>query len=158
MGAALSPFNAFLILQGIETLALRMDRTCSNALTIAQFLQKHPKVAKVNYAALPDSPDYALAQKYMGGKASGLLTFELKSDDPRAAGARFLDALQLVLRLVNIGDTRSLATHPASTTHRQLTDAEMATAGISSATVRLSIGIEHIDDLLADLTQALDGV
>jgi O-acetylhomoserine (thiol)-lyase len=155
MGAALSPFNAFLILQGIETLALRMDRTCSNALTIAQFLQKHPKVAKVNYAALPDSPDYALAQKYMGGKASGLLTFELKSDDPRAAGARFLDALQLVLRLVNIGDTRSLATHPASTTHRQLTDAEMATAGISSATVRLSIGIEHIDDLLADLTQAL---
>ena len=106
MGAALSPFNAFLILQGIETLALRMDRTCDNALAIAQFLQKHPKVAKVNYAALPDSPDYALAQKYMGGKGSGLLTFELKSDDPRAAGARFLDGLQLVLRLVNIGDTR----------------------------------------------------
>ncbi len=155
MGAALSPFNSFLILQGIETLALRMERTCSNALTIAQFLQKHPKVAKVNYAALPDSPDYALAQKYMGGQGSGLLTFELKSDDPRAAGARFLDALQLVLRLVNIGDTRSLATHPASTTHRQLTDAEMVKAGISSATVRLSIGIEHIDDLLADLNQAL---
>ena len=155
MGAALSPFNSFLILQGIETLALRMERTCSNALAIAQFLQKHPKVAKVNYAALPDSPDYALAQKYMGGQGSGLLTFELKSDDPRAAGARFLDALQLVLRLVNIGDTRSLATHPASTTHRQLTDAEMVKAGISSATVRLSIGIEHIDDLLADLNQAL---
>ena len=155
MGAALSPFNSFLILQGIETLALRMERTCSNALAIAQFLQKHPKDAKVNYAALPDSPDYALAQKYMGGQGSGLLTFELKSDDPRAAGARFLDALQLVLRLVNIGDTRSLATHPASTTHRQLTDAEMVKAGISSATVRLSIGIEHIDDLLADLNQAL---
>ena len=155
MGAALSPFNSFLILQGIETLALRMDRICSNALRIAQFLQKHPKVAKVNYAALPDSPDYALAQKYMGGQGSGLLTFELKSNDPRAAGANFLDALQLVLRLVNIGDTRSLATHPASTTHRQLTDAEMAKAGISSATVRLSIGIEHIDDLLADLNQAL---
>ncbi|MCB2071126.1 MAG: PLP-dependent transferase, partial [Ottowia sp.] len=120
-GAALSPFNAWQILQGIETLALRMDRICDNTLKVAQHLQKHPKVAWVSYAGLPDHDDHALAKHYMGGRASGLLTFGVKSatgDDARAAGARFLDGLQLFTRLVNIGDTKSLATHPASTTHR----------------------------------------
>lgn len=157
MGAAISPMNAFLILQGIETLALRMDRICDNALSVATHLQKHPKVAWVNYAGLPDHPEHALVQKYMNGKASGIVSFGLKSQDadPRAAGARFLDALQLFTRLVNIGDARSLATHPASTTHRQLDAAELAKAGASEDMVRLSVGIEHIDDLMADLEQAL---
>ncbi len=158
MGAALSPFNAWQILQGIETLALRMDRICDNTLRCAQYLQKHPKVAWVSYAGLPDHSDHALAQHYMGGRASGLFTFGVKSaagDDARAAGARFLDALQLFTRLVNIGDTKSLATHPASTTHRQLSPEELAKAGVKEETVRLCIGIEHIDDLLADLEQAL---
>ncbi|OYU13547.1 MAG: O-acetylhomoserine aminocarboxypropyltransferase [Comamonadaceae bacterium PBBC1] len=157
MGAAISPMNAFLILQGIETLALRMDRICDNALSVATHLQKHPKVAWVNYAGLPDHPEHALVQKYMNGKASGIVSFGLKSQDadPRAAGARFLDALQLFTRLVNIGDARSLATHPASTTHRQLDAAELAKAGVSEDMVRLSVGIEHIDDLMADLEQAL---
>lgn len=157
MGAAISPMNAFLILQGIETLALRMDRICDNALAIAQHLQKHPKVAWVNYAGLADHPEHALVQKYMGGKASGIVSFGLQSQDTdkRAAGARFLDALQLFTRLVNIGDAKSLATHPASTTHRQLTAQELAKAGVSEEMVRLSVGIEHIDDLMADLEQAL---
>jgi O-acetylhomoserine (thiol)-lyase len=157
MGAAISPMNAFLILQGIETLALRMDRICDNALSVATHLQKHPKVAWVNYAGLPDHPEHALVQKYMNGKASGIVSFGLKSQDadPRAAGARVLDALQLFTRLVNIGDARSLATHPASTTHRQLDAAELAKAGVSEDMVRLSVGIEHIDDLMADLEQAL---
>ena len=157
MGAAISPMNAFLILQGIETLALRMDRICENALAIAQHLQKHPKVAWVNYAGLADHPEHALVQKYMGGKASGIVSFGLQSQDTdkRAAGARFLDALQLFTRLVNIGDAKSLATHPASTTHRQLTAQELAKAGVSEEMVRLSVGIEHIDDLMADLEQAL---
>ena len=160
MGAAISPMNAFLILQGIETLALRMDRICDNALSVATHLQKHPKVAWVNYAGLPDHPEHALVQKYMNGKASGIVSFGLKSQDadPRAAGARFLDALQLFTRLVNIGDARSLATHPASTTHRQLDAAELAKAGVSEDMVRLSVGIEHIDDLMADLAQALAAV
>ncbi len=156
MGAALAPFNAWQILQGIETLPLRMDRICANTLAVAQYLEKHEKVAWVNYAALPAHPDYALAQRILGGRGSGLLTFGLKSaDDARAAGARFLDALQLFKRVVNIGDTRSLATHPASTTHRQLSPEELARAGVKPETVRLCIGIEHIDDLLADLQQAL---
>ena len=159
-GAAISPFNAFLLLQGVETLALRMDRINENALKIAQFLQKHAKVAWVNYAALPGNADYALAQKYLGGKASGLLTFGVKSaaGEGRVAGARFLDALGLFTRLVNIGDAKSLATHPASTTHRQLSPEELAKAGVGEDTVRLSVGIEHIDDLLADLEQALAAV
>jgi O-acetylhomoserine (thiol)-lyase len=152
-GAAISPFNAFLILQGIETLALRMDRINDNSLALAQHLQGHAKVNWVNYAGLPDHPEHALAQKYMGGKASGILTFGVKGG--REAGARFLDALQLFTRLVNIGDVRSLATHPASTTHRQLSPAELAKTGVGEDTVRLSIGIEHIDDLRADLDQAL---
>jgi len=153
MGAAISPFNAFLILQGIETLPLRMDRICDNALAVAQFLRSHEQVAWVNYAGLADHPDHALALKMMGGRASGLLTFGVKGG--RAAGERFLDALKLFTRLVNIGDVRSLATHPASTTHRQLSPAELAKSGVSEETVRLCVGIEHIDDLTADLTQAL---
>ena len=153
-GAALSPFNAFLILQGIETLALRMDRINANTLAVARYLQRHPKVAWVNYPGLEDHPEHALAQKYLrGGGASGLFTFGLPGG--REAGARFLDALHLFLRLVNIGDTRSLATHPASTTHRQLSPQELEQAGVSEDTVRLCVGIEHIDDLLADLEQAL---
>lgn len=153
MGAAISPFNAFLILQGIETLPLRMDRICDNALAVAQFLRSHEQVSWVNYAGLADHPDHALALKMMGGRASGLLTFGVKGG--RAAGERFLDALKLFTRLVNIGDVRSLATHPASTTHRQLSPAELAKSGVSEETVRLCVGIEHIDDLTADLAQAL---
>jgi O-acetylhomoserine (thiol)-lyase len=153
MGAALSPFNSFLILQGIETLAVRMDRICDNTLAVAKFLQQHPAVSWVNYAGLPDHPDHALAQKYLAGRASGILTFGVKGG--RAAGEKFLDALKLVIRLVNIGDARSLATHPASTTHRQLSPEELAKAGVSEDMVRLSIGIEHIDDLKEDLDQAL---
>ncbi|TCS37886.1 O-acetylhomoserine sulfhydrylase [Paucimonas lemoignei] len=157
MGAAISPMNAFLILQGIETLALRMDRTCENSQAIAEYLQKHPKVAWVKYAGLSDHPDHALVEKYMNGRASGILSFGVKSNDtdPRAAGARVLDALKLFTRLVNIGDAKSLATHPASTTHRQLNPEELAKAGVSEDMLRLSIGIEHIDDLIADLDQAL---
>ncbi|GAB3541293.1 aminotransferase class I/II-fold pyridoxal phosphate-dependent enzyme [Noviherbaspirillum agri] len=159
MGAAISPMNAFLILQGIETLALRMDRICDNTVAIAKHLKKHPKVAWVNYAGLEDHADNALVKKYMGGKASGILSFGLKTvdkADPRAAGARVLDALKLFTRLVNIGDAKSLATHPASTTHRQLNPEELAKAGVSEDMLRLSVGIEHIDDLIADLDQALD--
>ena len=152
-GAALSPFNAFLILQGIETLALRMDRINQNALAVATYLQGHPKVAWVNYAGLPGHPEHALARKYLPKGASGLLTFGLPGG--REAGARFLDALRLFTRLVNIGDAKSLATHPASTTHRQLSPEELALAGVGLDTVRLCVGIEHIDDLLADLEAAL---
>jgi O-acetylhomoserine (thiol)-lyase len=153
MGAAISPFNAFLILQGIETLPLRMDRICDNALAVANYLQKHPKVKWVNYAALANHHDNALVKKLMGGRASGLLTFGVHGG--RAGGERFLDALKLFTRLVNIGDVRSLATHPASTTHRQLSAEELENTGVSEETVRLCVGIEHIDDLRADLEQAL---
>ncbi|CDS52427.1 O-acetylhomoserine sulfhydrylase / O-succinylhomoserine sulfhydrylase [Polaromonas sp. CG9_12] len=159
MGAALSAMAAFQILQGIETLALRMDRICDNALAIAYFLKNHPKVAWVNYAGLPEHRDHALVQQYMAGKASGIISFGVKSAaDAMAAGSRFQDALQLFTRLVNIGDAKSLACHPASTTHRQLNPAELARAGVSVDMVRLSVGIEHIDDLLADLEQALAAV
>lgn len=157
-GAALSPFNAFLILQGIETLALRMDRINSNTLSIAKYLQQHDKVSWVNYAGLEGNQYHDLAKKYLGGNASGLLTFGVKANDAREAGARFLDALQLVTRLVNIGDAKSLATHPASTTHRQLSKEELEKAGVSEDTIRLSIGIEHIDDLIEDISQALSKV
>ncbi|MEK8087735.1 aminotransferase class I/II-fold pyridoxal phosphate-dependent enzyme [Aquabacterium sp. A3] len=153
MGAAISPFNAFQIIQGIETLGLRMDRICENTQKVAEHLKAHPRVSWVNYAGLPDHADHALAQKYMGGRASGLLTFGVPGG--REGGARFLDALQLFTRLVNIGDVRSLATHPASTTHRQLSADELAKAGVTEDTVRLCVGIEHIDDILADLDQAL---
>ena len=155
-GAALSPFNAFLILQGIETVALRMDRICENTQKVAEYLKKHPKVEWVKYAGLPDHADHALVQKYMGGRASGILSFGVKGGFE--AGGRFQDALKLVTRLVNIGDAKSLACHPASTTHRQLSPAELAKAGVSPDMVRLSIGIEHIDDILADLEQALAAV
>ncbi|UYB53374.1 O-acetylhomoserine aminocarboxypropyltransferase/cysteine synthase [Xanthomonas sp. AM6] len=152
-GAALSPFNAFQLLQGIETLPLRMDRINQNTLAVARHLQTEAKVEWVNYAGLPGHPEHALAQKYLRGHGSGVLTFGLRGG--RAAGARFLDALQLFTRLVNIGDAKSLATHPASTTHRQLSPQELERSGVSEDTVRLSVGIEHIDDLLADLRQAL---
>lgn len=152
-GAAISPFNSFQILQGIETLALRVDRIVENAVKVAGYLREHPKIEWVNYAGLPDHPDHALVRKYLGGKAPGLFTFGVKGG--REAGARFQDALQLFTRLVNIGDAKSLATHPASTTHRQLNPEELQKAGVREETVRLSIGIEHIDDLLADLDQAL---
>ena len=156
MGAAISPFNSFLILQGLETLPLRMDRICENTQKIAEFLKTHTKVTWVNYAGLPDHKDHALVQKYMGGKASGILTFGVKGG--LDGGGRFQDALQLFTRLVNIGDNKSLACHPATTTHRQLGPEEMARAGVSVDMIRLSIGIEHIDDLLEDLDQALAAV
>jgi O-acetylhomoserine (thiol)-lyase len=158
MGAALSAMAAFQILQGIETLALRMDRICENAQKVAQYLKSHQKVGWVNYAGLADHPDHALVQKYMGGRASGIISFGLKATDSMQAGARFQDALQLFTRLVNIGDAKSLACHPASTTHRQLNPAELSKAGVKPDMVRLSLGIEHIDDLLADLDQALQAV
>ncbi|WP_175997860.1 O-acetylhomoserine aminocarboxypropyltransferase/cysteine synthase family protein [Burkholderia stabilis] len=153
MGAAISPFNAFQILQGIETLALRVERISDNALKIAQHLARHEHVEWVNYVGLPDHPDHPLVARYLSGRAPGILTFGVKGG--RDGGAKFQDALKLFTRLVNIGDTKSLATHPASTTHRQLSPAELAKAGVKEETVRLSIGIEHIDDLLADLDQAL---
>lgn len=155
-GAAISPFNAFLILQGIETLALRMERITENALKVAQFLGQHGKVKWVNYAGLEGHRDHALAQKYLGGRSSGLLTFGVQGGVE--GGARFQDALKLFTRLVNIGDAKSLACHPASTTHRQLNEQELEKAGVTVDTVRLSVGIEHIDDLLADLDQALAAV
>jgi len=157
MGSAISPFNSFLILQGIETLPVRMDRHCENAVAVANYLNDHPGVEWVRYAGLPDSPDYPLIQKYMDdGKASSILSFGIKGG--REAGARFIDALKLAVRLVNIGDAKTLACHPATTTHRQLSPDELASAGVSEDLVRLSIGIEHIDDIIADLDQALAAV
>jgi O-acetylhomoserine (thiol)-lyase len=152
-GSAISPFNAFLIHQGVETLALRMERHTENALAVAHYLNEHPSVAWVSYAGLESSPYHRLAQKYTRGRPSALLTFGIKGGFE--AGVRFYDALKLFKRLVNIGDAKSLAAHPASTTHRQLSDAELASAGVTSDTIRLCIGIEHIDDILADLSQAL---
>lgn len=152
-GAALSPFNAFLILQGLETLALRMDRHTENAQKVAEYLQNHSQVAWVKYAGLSNHPEHDLAVRYMSGKPAGILSFGIKGG--AEAGARFIDALQLIVRLVNIGDAKSLACHPASTTHRQLNDEELERAGVSRDLIRLSIGIEHIDDIIADLEQAL---
>lgn len=155
-GAAISPHNVFLILQGLETLSLRMERHTENAQKVAEYLQQHPKVKWVNYAGLKDHPQHALAQKYVKGKPSAILSFGVQ--DGREGGTRFIDALQLFTRLVNIGDAKSLACHPATTTHRQLNDEELKAAGVSEDMVRLSIGIEHIDDLIADLEQALASV
>ena len=152
-GAALAPHSAFLIMQGLETLALRMERHCENAEKVADYLLSHSAVKKVNYATLQDSPYAATCEKICGGRASGIISFELNGGSD--AGARFIDALQLILRLVNIGDAKSLACHPASTTHRQLNAEELASAGVSESMVRLSIGIEHVDDIIADLEQAL---
>lgn len=153
-GAALSPMNAFMIMQGLETLGLRMERHCENALKVAQYLEKHDQVEWVNYAGLASSPYHELCQRLLGGRASGILSFGIKGGEE--AGTRFIDALQMILRLVNIGDAKSLACHPASTTHRQLNDEELKNAGVSKELVRLSIGIEHIDDILADIEQALE--
>ena len=153
MGAAISPFNSFLILQGIETLALRMERICTNTQKVAEHLKQHAKVSWVRYAGLADHAERPLVDKYMGGRASGILTFGIQGG--QAAGGKFIDALKLITRLVNIGDAKSLACHPASTTHRQLAPHEMEKAGVSADMVRLSIGIEHIDDILADIDQAL---
>ncbi len=153
MGAALSPFNAFLIMQGIETLSLRMERHTDNALAVAQYLEQHDKVTWVNYAGLPGDRYHELASKYMNGRPAGILTFGIRGG--REAGARFIDALELIVRLVNIGDAKSLACHPATTTHRQLGAAELEAAGVTDEMVRLSIGIEHCDDIIADIEQAL---
>ena len=155
-GAALAPQSAFLLLQGLETLALRMERHCDNALALAQYLEKHPKVSWVNYAALPNSPFQDNCHKITGGKASGIISFGIKAADGKVAGGQFIDALKMILRLVNIGDAKSLACHPASTTHRQLDAAELAKAGVSEDLVRISVGIEHIDDIIADVAQALE--
>ncbi|NCF33738.1 MAG: aminotransferase class V-fold PLP-dependent enzyme [Proteobacteria bacterium] len=152
-GAALSPFNAFQLLQGIETLNLRMERHCANTMAVAQHLQNHDKVEWVSYAGLAGHPHHDLAQKYMGGSASGILTFGVKGGFD--AGVKFYDALNLFKRLVNIGDAKSLACHPASTTHRQLSEEEQTAVGVSPEAIRLSVGIEHIDDILEDLDQAL---
>ena len=152
-GAALSPFNAFQLLQGIETLNLRMERHCANTQAVAEYLHSHANVEWVSYAGLSDHPHHALAQQYMGGKASGILTFGVKGGFD--AGVKFYDALQLFKRLVNIGDAKSLACHPASTTHRQLTEDEQRAVGVAPEAIRLSVGIEHIDDIIEDLNQAL---
>ena len=152
-GSALSPFNAFQILQGIETLPLRMDRHCENGLKVAKHLEAKDQVTWVKYAGLESSPDHRLAQKYMNGRAAGILSFGVKGG--AEAGAKFIDALQLITRLVNIGDAKSLACHPATTTHRQLNDEELQKAGVSRDMVRLSVGLEHADDILADIDQAL---
>lgn len=152
-GSALSPMSAFLILQGMQTLPLRMQRHCDNALAVARYLETHAKVDWVNFAGLPDSPYYDLAQKYTNGKPSALLTFGIKGG--YEAGVKFYDALEMFLRLVNIGDVKSLAAHPASTTHRQLSGEELAAAGVTPDMIRLCIGIEDIEDIIADLEQAL---
>jgi O-acetylhomoserine (thiol)-lyase len=153
MGAAISAHTSFLALQGIETLPLRMDRICTSSLAVAEHLQQQELVEWVRYAGLPDSPYKALADKYMGGRASGILSFGIKGG--LTAATKFIDALGLITRLVNIGDAKSLACHPASTTHRQLAPEELAATGVSDDLVRLSIGIEHIDDIIEDIEQAL---
>ncbi|WP_337264511.1 MULTISPECIES: O-acetylhomoserine aminocarboxypropyltransferase/cysteine synthase family protein [unclassified Serratia (in: enterobacteria)] len=152
-GAALSPHSAFLLLQGLETLSLRVEKHCSNAQALAVFLQNHPLVNWVNYAALPESPYRANCEKITSGKASGIVSFGIKGG--KEAGGRFIDALKMILRLVNIGDTKSLACHPATTTHRQLTPEELARAGVSEDLIRISVGIENIEDIIADVSQAL---
>ena len=153
MGAAISPMNSFQILQGIESLAVRMDRHCSNAQAVAEFLEKHDAVSWVNYPGLKSHPDNKLVEKYMNGKASAIMSFGIKGG--AKAGSSFIDKLKLIVRLVNIGDAKSLACHPASTTHRQLSKKELDAAGVPEDMVRLSIGIEHIDDIIEDLSQAL---
>jgi len=152
-GSAISPMNAFMILQGMETLPLRMERHCDNALAVANYLKDHKSVDWVRFAGLPDSPYHELAQKYTNGRPSALLTFGIKGGFD--AGVKFYDALELFLRLVNIGDVKSLAAHPASTTHRQLSEEELKSAGVTPDMIRLCVGIEDIEDIIADLDQAL---
>ncbi len=154
-GAALSPQSAFLLLQGLETLPLRMERHCQNAQALAQYLSNHKDVSWVNYAGLASSPYHDICQKMSNGLASGIISFGIKSDDPDSAGGKFIDALDMILRLVNIGDAKSLACHPASTTHRQLDEKELHSAGVSQDLIRISVGIEHIDDIIADVEQAI---
>jgi len=154
IGACISPFNSFLMLQGLETLHLRMERACANALKVAEFLAAHDRVAWVNYPGLKSSPAHALAKKYLTGGFGGLVGFGVKGGFE--AGCKFIERLQLFSHLANIGDAKSLAIHPASTTHSQLTPAELVTTGVSADYIRLSIGIEDLDDLLADLGQALE--
>ena len=156
MGAAIAPQNSFLALQGLETLPLRMDKICENTLTVATHLKSHSKVEWVRYAGLDDSPYKPLLDKYMDGKGSGVMSFGIKGGVE--AGAKFIDSLQLILRLVNIGDAKSLACHPASTTHRQLSEEELASSGVTPDLVRLSIGIENVEDLIEDIDQALAAV
>jgi O-acetylhomoserine (thiol)-lyase len=153
-GAALAPHSAFLLMQGLETLGLRMERHCENALAVAKHLQNNPNIEWISYAALDSSPHYATCKKITKGQASGILSFGIKGG--KEAGGKFIDALQMILRLVNIGDAKSLACHPATTTHRQLSPEELATAGVKEDMVRLSVGIEHIDDIIADIDQALE--
>lgn len=153
-GAAISPMNSFQILQGLETLGLRMDRHCENAQKLAEYLQQHKKVEWVNYATLADSPYKENCNKITSGKASGILSFGITGGIEPAT--KFIDSLEMILRLVNIGDAKSLACHPASTTHRQLNDEELAAAGVGADLIRISVGIEHIDDIIADVSQALD--
>jgi O-acetylhomoserine (thiol)-lyase len=153
LGAVLSPFNAFLLLQGVETVSLRVERHVENARRVAEFLRADARVASVSYVGFPDNPYYELCQKYLGGRACSLLTFAIRGGYD--AGTRFYDALKLFKRLVNLGDAKSLACHPASTTHRQMSPEEQRQAGIGPETIRLSVGIEHIDDIIADLDQAL---
>jgi O-acetylhomoserine (thiol)-lyase len=153
-GATLAPLNGFLLLQGIETLALRVERHVENARKVAEYLRAHPRVEWVNYSGFPDSPLYPLAQKYLGSRRCSLLTFGVKGGFE--AGEKCFNALRLFKRMVNMGDAKSLACHPASTTHRQLSPEEQKTAGVTPEMIRLSVGIEHIDDILSDLAQALD--
>ena len=153
MGAVLSPLSAFLLLQGIETIGVRIDRHVENGRRVAEFLRADRRVESVNYAGFADNPYHGLAQKYLGGRACSLMTFELRGGF--AAATRFYNALKLIKRLVNIGDAKSLACHPASTTHRQMSPEEQRQAGVGPGSIRLSIGIEHIDDIIADLDQAL---
>ena len=154
MGAVLSPFNAFLLLQGIETVALRVERHVANARKVAEFLRNDPRVEWVNYAGFDDNPYHALANKYLNGSASSLFTFGVKGG--LEAGKAFYDALKLIKRLVNIGDAKTLACHPASTTHRQMPPEDQLKAGVRPETIRLSVGIEHVADIVEDLDQALD--
>ena len=156
MGAAISPFNSFLILQGIETLPVRMDRHCENAVEVAKFLKTCPQVTWVNYPGLEDHVDYPLVKKLMNGKASSVLSFGI--DGGRENGGKFIDNLELITRLVNIGDAKSLACHPASTTHRQLSPEELKKAGVSEDLVRLSIGIENVSDIISDIKQAIEKI
>jgi O-acetylhomoserine (thiol)-lyase len=155
-GAALAPMSAFMLLQGIETVAVRLARHVENAKLVAAYLQADPRIAWVNFAGLPDSPHYAMAQYYLGGRAPSLMTFGVVGG--YEGGVAFYDALRLVKRVVNLGDVRSLACHPASTTHRQMSTAEQLKAGITPETIRMSVGIEHIDDIIGDLDQALEQV
>jgi O-acetylhomoserine (thiol)-lyase len=152
-GSVLSPLSAFLLLQGVETIALRVERHVANGKAVAEFLSAHPSIEWVNYAGLPDNPNYKCAQKYLGGRASSLMTFGVKGGFE--GGKRFYDALKLIKRLVNIGDAKSLACHPASTTHRQMSVKEQLQAGVTPETMRLSVGIENVEDIIADLDQAL---